>query len=147
MTAQNIHLNKIKEHMQALKESIVAGIENRPASIGFHTSACAIDILELYLHKIGKIQIGAQIKHEWFKRPKAGQKVMPLAERKLRVDFQNKKEILEFMYTFEENRNKLIYGNSTKSEIKLMIDTFDKYKQLMAEMLSKQGVEIESSDN
>ncbi|MDP3764960.1 MAG: hypothetical protein Q8R04_00455 [Nanoarchaeota archaeon] len=72
---------------------------------------------------------------------------MPLAERKLKVDFQNKKEILEFMYTFEENRNKLIYGNSTKSEIKLMIDTFDRYKQMLKDMLAKQGVEIENADN
>ncbi|MEK6921996.1 MAG: hypothetical protein AABX82_08955, partial [Nanoarchaeota archaeon] len=27
------------------------GIEKRPATIGFHTSACATELLELYLHK------------------------------------------------------------------------------------------------
>ena len=83
MTAQRIHLAKIKEHLQELKDAIAQGIENRPATIGFHTSACAIDLLELYLHHTGKIPIGLQIKHEWFKRPFSEQSMSFLAERNL----------------------------------------------------------------
>lgn len=143
MTAQNIHLAKIKEHLQVLKDAVAVGIENRSATIGFHTSACAIDILETYLHKTGKIPIGMQIKHEWFKRPKKGQKIMPIAERKLNVNFLNKNEILELMYSLEENRNSLIYGNSTKGQIRYMMETFERYKQLLKEMLENEGVEIE----
>lgn len=146
MTAQNIHLVRIKEHSQVIRDAKAVGIEFRPATIGFHTSACAIDLLELYLHKAGKIPIGAIIKHEWFKRPKQGQKIMPLAERNLKADFPNKAEIFELIYTLEEKRNKLVYGHSIKPDIKQASDTFDKYRQLLKEMLLKEGIEIEEPD-
>lgn len=143
MTAKTIHLAKIKEHLQELKDAVAIGIEIRPSTIGFHTSACSIDLLEVYLHKTGKIPIGAQIKHDWFQRPKDGQKIMPLAERKIKTDFANKKEIFDFLYSIEESRNKLIYGNATHGEIKQIINIFYKYKQLLKEMLEKEGEEIE----
>ena len=44
MTSQNVHLAKIKEHLQVLKDAIVIGIEHRSTTIGFHTSACAMDL-------------------------------------------------------------------------------------------------------
>lgn len=144
MTAQNIHLAKIKEHLQELKDAVALGIENRPATIGFHTSACAIDFLESYLHKTGKIPIGMQVKHEWFKRPKSGQKIMPLAERNVKADFQYKTQILDLLYTIEENRNKLIYGHATISEIKHTLETFKNLKKIFIELL---GNDIENSDN
>ncbi|MBI4919223.1 hypothetical protein HY837_04785 [archaeon] len=143
MASRNVHLNKIREHLQELKDAKAIGIERRPATIGFHTSACAIDFLELYLHKKGKLELGGQIKHDWFKRPKIGQKIIPLAERKLKIEFQNKKEIFEFLYSLEEKRNKLIYGSSAKSDIEQTLNTFEKYKQLLKEMLNEEGEEIE----
>lgn len=135
MTAQSIHLAKINEHLQELKDAIAQGIEIRPATIGFHTSACAIDLLELYLHHAGKIPIGLQVKHEWFKRPKPGQKILPLAERNLKGEFPYKHEIIALFYNIEENRNKLIYGHATISDIKQTIESFDKLKKIMKELL------------
>ena len=143
VASQKIHLSKIREHLQELNDAKTIGIENRPATVGFHTSACAIDLLELYLHKKGKLELGGQIKHEWFKRPRPDQKILPLAERKLSIEFKNKKEILELLYALEERRNKLIYGNSAKPEIGLMLSMFDEYKHLHKEMLREEGEEIE----
>ncbi len=144
MTAQKIHLAKIKEHLQELKDAIAIGIENRPATIGFHTSACAIDLLELYLHKKDMIPIGTQIKHEWFKRPKIGQKIIPLAERHIAFDFEYKKEIIELMYTIEEKRNSLIYGNVTIGDIRQTYAAFEKLYQILRERL---GEELEDANN
>ena len=79
MASQKIHQERIKEHFQVLREATAIGIEQRVATIGLHTSACAIDLLEMYLHKAGKIPIGMQVKHDWFKRPHPGQKILPLA--------------------------------------------------------------------
>ncbi|MBI5066515.1 hypothetical protein HZA97_09885 [Candidatus Woesearchaeota archaeon] len=143
MAGQKVHFNKIKEHLQELKDAKTLGIENRPATIGFHTSACSIDLLELYLHKVNLLEIGAQIKHDWFKRPKPGQKIIPLVERKLKINFLNKEKILEFLYYLEEKRNKLIYGSSTKIEIEQTINIFEEYKKLLKEMLKEAGEEIE----
>jgi hypothetical protein len=146
MTAQNVHLAKIKEHLQVLRDAIAIGIENRPATIGLHCSACAIDLLELYLHKTGKIPIGMQVKHEWFKRPKPGQKILALAERNLLIDFTSKKEIIELMYQIEERRNRLIYGHSTFSEIKQTIETFQKLKKVLFDLLQEIGEKLEDTN-
>ncbi|MBI2145847.1 hypothetical protein HYU22_00730 [Candidatus Woesearchaeota archaeon] len=146
MTAQHIHKARIREHLQIIKDAIAVGIDSRPATIGFHTSACAIDLVELYLHKTGKIPIGLQVKHDWFKRPTPGQKIMPLAERHLQADFPHKKEIIDLLYTLEEKRNKLIYGHSTPAEIQQAQQAFEKLKQIMQSLLRETGEEIESSD-
>ena len=147
MTASRIHKAKIREHLQELKDAIAIGIESRPATIGFHACACAIDLLELYLHKSGKIAIGMQIKHDWFKRPKPEQKILPLAERHLQGDFPSKPEILDLFYTLEENRNKLIYGHATLSEIKLTLEAFEKTKKILLPLLQEDGEEIEIADS
>lgn len=147
MTAQQIHKARIQEHLQVIKDAIAVGLELRPATIGFHTSACAIDIVELYLHKTGKIPIGMQVKHDWFKRPTLGQKIMPLAERHLKADFPSKKDIIELLYTLEEKRNKLIYGHSTISEIQQAQQAFEKLKQILAPLLRETGEDLESSDS
>lgn len=143
MAGINVHLRKIHEHLEELKDAIAIGIEKRPATIGMHVSACSIELLELYLHKKGKIPLGKIIKHEWFKRPKPNQKVKPLAERKLPFNFPKKKEIFELLYDIEEIRNKLIYGNPTRTEIKAMLNAFNRLKEILTELLENEGVEIE----
>lgn len=147
MAAINVHLSKIKEHLQEIKDAVAIGIEFRPATIGFHTIACAIDLFELYLHKTGKIQMGAQIKHEWFKRPKQEQKIMPIAERHLPILFENKNEIFDLLYSLEENRNTLIYGKSTKNIILQTYTLFERYKKLLIQMLAKEGEKIEDTNS
>ena len=142
MPAISVHLPRIKEHFEVIEESIKLGIEKRPATLAFNASACSIDLLETYLHKLGKISIGAQIKHEWFKRPKPGQKILPLAERKLAIDFPAKKESFELLYEIEERRNKLIYGKPTKADTEILLTAFDKLKIRLLGLLAKEGVEL-----
>lgn len=143
MTSIKLHLLHIKEHLEELRDAIDYGITKRPATIGFHTSACAIEMLELYLHKLGLIPIGKVIKHDWFKRPLPGQKVKPLIDRKLPVDFPDKEKIYELIYTIEEGRNKLIYGNATKDTIEMVLKAFNQLKEILSEKLREVGVEIE----
>ena len=147
MTAQSIHTEKIKEHLQELKDALAIGIEQRPATIGFHTSACAVDLLELFLHKTGKIPLGKQIKHEWFKRPKPGQKIKPLAERQLPLNFPLKDEVFELFYTLEEKRNTLIYGHASLSEIKQAYETFVKIKKILIGQLGELGEHFEDPNH
>ncbi|MEK6845845.1 MAG: hypothetical protein AABY26_03745 [Nanoarchaeota archaeon] len=142
MTAQKIHQARIQEHLQVLKDAVAIGIESRPATIGFHTSACAIDLLETYLHKIDKIPIGKQIKHDWFKRPTPEQKIKPLVERQLNINFPQKQDIFELFYVLEEKRNKLIYGHATISDIKVAWETFNKAKEILLKLLQEKGEEI-----
>lgn len=131
MSAIRDHRKRISEHLEEIEGAILTGIERRPATIGLHVSACSMEIFELFLHKEGKIPIGKVIKHDWFKRPFAGQKIEPLAERKLKVDFEGKEQIFELLYTIEENRTSLVYGRATKTQIEAVLTAFDKLKELL----------------
>jgi len=143
MTSIIIHKERIKEHMQELEGAIAIGLEKRPSTIGLHTSACAISLLELYLHVLGKITPGTTIKHDWFKRPLLNQKISPLAERKLSIDFPDKEKILNLMYVLEEERNTLIYGKSNLSSTTQVLNAFLSLYELIKQKLKQLGEEIE----
>lgn len=142
MPAKSIHKAHIEEHIQGIENAIVIGIEKRPATMGLHISACSIDLVELYLHVLGKISVGMLIKHEWFKRPKEGQKIAPLAERKLGVVFPHKEKIIGLLYTIEEHRNSLIYGKPKKAALDAVLSSFQELYQIIKEELTLRGEEI-----
>lgn len=139
------HLKRIWEHLDELKDAIDAGIENKPVTVGLHCSACAIELLELYLHSIHKIPIGKVIKHNWFKKPQPGQKVEPLAERKVDAEFPDKDLVYDLIYTIEELRENLVYGNPTPLQIQQVYEAFLQLKLSLAFKLKQEGIEIEKS--
>ena len=143
MSSIEEHKRKIKEHLEEIEDAIEEGIEKRPITIGFHCSACVIELLELYIHSLNKIPMGKILKHDWFKKPKEGQKKEPLIERKLKVEFENKEELYDLIYEIEENRNSLVYGRVGKEQVKKVLDSFLKYKSKIIELIKKEGVEIE----
>lgn len=143
MASIALHKKHIQEHIEEIEEAIDKGIEKRPATIGFHTSACSAELLELYLHKKNLISTGKTIKHNWFERPKTGQKIKPLIERKLAVNFPFKEDIYDLMYRIEENRDNLIYGNSKTEQIEGILKTFLQLKERMIEELKNVGETLE----
>ncbi len=143
MTSLEEHKRKIDEHLEELGEAIDAGIEKRPIAVGFHCSACSIEMLEVYLHKLNKISIGKVIKHDWFKPIQEGQKVEPLAERMIGAEFSRKTEIFSLIHKIEAKRDKLIYGKPSESEIRQTLENFNKLKKIFLEELKKFGVELE----
>jgi|SRR3989338_8512411 len=143
MGAINEHKRRIKEHLDEINDAIDFGMEKKPVTIGFHTSACASEILELYLHKMNLISVGKMIKHNWFERPQYGQKIAPLIDRKLPVVFPDKEKIYDLIHSIEENRDVLIYGKATKSNVEVVIKKFSELKNILKEKLSDLGEEIE----
>ncbi len=133
---------KIGEHLKEINESIDEGIENKPVSIGFHCSACALQFLEVYLHITNKIPIGKVIKHDWFKKPQEKQKKEALIERKLAVIFPRKEEIYSLIYELEEERNTLVYGKPTDIQIKKVIEVFLKLKEIFEELFKNEKFEL-----
>lgn len=137
------HRRRIKEHLEEIEDAIDIGIEKRPATIGFHVVACIMDMLELYLHKAGLISTGKTVKHTWFKRPRPGQKILPLIDRKLPVHFPGKDRIFNLIYSLEERRDSLIYGKSTREDVERVLKIFLKVKRALVEKLKEVGEEIE----
>ena len=139
------HIERIREHLDEIRDAIDEGIGKKPITIGFHSSACAAELLELYLHQINKIPIGKVIKHSWFKRPTQNQKIEALADRKIGAVFPDKEKIYGLFYTIEENRDNLIYGKPTDKQIDEVLDSFEKLKQTLTEEIAKGGVKIEEN--
>lgn len=142
MTSIEEHKRKIQEHLDEIADAIEEGIEKKPVTIGFHCSACSIQFLELYLHASGRISIGKVVKHDWFKRPKEGQKIEPLIERKLQIDFPKKKEIYGLIYKLEEERNILMYGKPVGEQVKKVLNVFMMLKGIFQELLKNERIEI-----
>lgn len=143
MTSLEEHKRKIREHLKELQDAIDEGIENKPITIGIHTSLCAVELLELFLHKKKLISTGKQVKHNWFERPKLGQKIIPLIERNLPVNFEDKEKIYALIYNIEEVRDALIYGKSSPFQTKQALESFLQLKELLKEKLKEEGEEIE----
>lgn len=139
MTSTDEHIKKIKEHLRVIDDAINNGAENNPVTIGFHCSACVLQFLEFYLHLTNKIQIGKVIKHDWFKKPQQGQKIGPLIERKLPIDFPQKQEIYNLIYLLEESRTALVYGSPILEQITNTLIAFNKIKEIFQELFNDEG--------
>lgn len=142
MTSIEEHRRKIKEILDGIDMAIDQGVEKWPTLIGFNTSLGATQLLELYLHRINKIDVGKTIKHNWFKRPTKDQKQEPLIERKLGVDFPDKKEIFKLIYDIEKSRDKLVYGKSDRKLIMEVLKNFEKLKEHLLRKLKEERIEI-----
>ena len=142
MTSIEEHRKKIKEHLEEIEDAIEEGIEKKPITIGFHSSACALQLLEAYLHVLNKIPIGKVIKHDWFKKPQENQKIEPLIERKLGIDFPKKQEICNLIYDLEEERNILVYGKPVEEQIKKVLDNFNKLKAVFITLFENEKFEV-----
>lgn len=136
------HKKRINEHLEEINDAIDYGLEKRPITIGFHSSACAIEFLEWYLHKKNLISSGKTLKHNWFERPKPEQKILPLIERKLPVHFPKKEEVYDLMYNIESLRDNLIYGKSTKEQVGFILTNFQKLKEIMLKELKELGDDL-----
>ena len=143
MTTIADHKRKIREHLEEINDAIDYGIEKRPITLGFHASACGVELLELFLHKSDLISTGKVIKHSWFKRPRQDQKIDPLIERKLQVHFAGKDDVYNFLYSIEENRDALVYGKCTKSQIESVITAFFSLKKEIEKKLHELGESLD----
>lgn len=143
MSSSVDHKRHIREHLEEMQEAVNIGIESRPATIGFHTSACAMEMLEMYLHLVNVISTGKTVNHAWFKRPKEGQKIEPLIDRKLPVSFLDKEKIYALIYSIEDCRDNLIYGKPRKGEAETVLLAFQNLKEIMKKKLAERGEVIE----
>ncbi len=142
MSSIEDHKRKIREHLKELHDAIDEGIEDKPITIGIHTGLCAVQFLELYLHRKKLISSGKMIKHNWFERPKPGQKIPPLIERKLPVHFEDKDKIYNLIYQVEEVHDSLLYGRGTLPQIKQALENFLQLKEIMVRKLKEEGEEL-----
>ncbi|MBL7160159.1 MAG: hypothetical protein ISS95_01205 [Candidatus Aenigmarchaeota archaeon] len=118
------HIKKLKEHLDGLEWGIR---EDNHSSVGFHASQGAVELLSILLHKLNLIQMGMQLKHNWFKSER-------ITQEKLDFVFPEKNKILFLMKEIEEYREPLCYGSPKSEEIiQIISDKFEHLKRLIEE--------------
>ncbi len=121
------HRRAIKESLEIIAESVRKGLEKRQRTIGFHCSAAAVDMLELWLHDNEFISTGMIIKHDWFSS-------LQNARRRIATDFRNKDRILRLLVDLESKRNVLCYGKSqTRGMIEDYLERFNQIKEILVD--------------
>ena len=134
MTGMNIetHRRALKESLDEIKDAVQTGLERKQRTIGFHCSAAAVDMLELWLHQEGFIDPGTTIKHDVFTSFRKAEEKLPA--------FDKKNEILKLMVGLEGKRNALVYGKAQpRRAIEDYLEAFNRLKEMMFDM----GVEYE----
>lgn len=118
------HLRNIKESLEVIEESIQKGVQERQRNIGFNTSVAAVEMLEVFLHKINLINPGTVLKHDLFNSIKK-------AKEKLNFNFPEKEKIINLISDIETKRNLLCYGKPQPlSAVESVLESFNKLKTL-----------------
>ncbi len=121
------HLRQLKESIQEIERAIIEGISEKQRTIGFNTSAGAIDMLEIILHKNKILDTSVVMKHEWFNSERK------IAE-KLSMEFPRKSEIIPIIKKIQSVRNIFCYGKKQpESSIRETIDAFNTLKTIFVE--------------
>lgn len=127
------HIDRLKESIEVIDESITKDVVKRQRTIGFSISAASADMFEIFLHKSKLVDPGFIVKHEWFKSKNK-------TKEKFSFDFKDKERILELMNSIEARRDPLCYGTpKAEAFIKDTINTFNELKRIFED----KGVKIE----
>ena len=122
------HLESLKESIREIEEAVTKGLTEKQRTLGFHTSAGAIDMLEIILHKNNLINPGFMIKHELFTSERKMKERLPF-------EFPRKKEIISLITNIEGVRNKLCYVKRQEDEVlNKLVKDFNKLKEFFKEV-------------
>ena len=118
---------KEESHQQVLKEVLdeigaalkdEKGLQAHQRRLAFSLSLGAVNLLELYFHKLNIIKGGTQINHIWFNRKK--ETILDYLQNQLTSpikEIENIDKILDLLIKLEEKRDDLAYGSPVKNEI------------------------------
>lgn len=130
---EEAHLQRLKESLEVLQDSVKRGLLERQRTVGFHASAAAIDYLEILLHRKRLIDPGVVLQHDQF-----GSREQ--AERRVPESLPNRKKILNLIVGIEEKRNLLCYGTPRpREEVRAIYEKFLELKEIFSSL----GVEVE----
>ncbi|MFH1711585.1 MAG: hypothetical protein ABH840_04700 [Nanoarchaeota archaeon] len=126
------HVKAYEEHVRNIKRLIDEGLEENQRNVGYNVSQGSIELFAILLHRKNLIQgSGEQFDHRIFKSKS-------LIEKKIPIEFPERKKILELMNTIELERNSVCYGKrKRREEIEGMIKRFNQLREVINNLLRK----------
>lgn len=122
------HLQRIKESLTKIEESVQGDLTLSQMTIGFHTSAAAANLLELYLHTQNFVDNTFRFQHNWMKSKN-------IMKEKLPFQFPHKDDVVSLICIIEKNRDKLCYGTvQPEEQVIAQIEAFNQLKKIFKEL-------------
>ncbi len=130
------HVESINEVLDEIESALKdpRGLSIHQRRIAVMTSIGVADLIELYLHKLDVIKVGAKIQHQWFQRtPNA---IKEIISKQIVSPIENIEDINLLIHEankLEKNRNDLAYGSPIGDEKILLnqINEFLKFKKII----------------
>ena len=140
-------INKLEQLAQAALSSGVAKLSDIAKMFKSKSISNIVKELEIGENRQQQ-EVQSQREHEQKMQEQAlkaqeQQKKEPLIDRKLNIEFDNKKILYQLIYEIEENRNTLVYGNSGKEQVNKVLQSFIKFKEIILDLINKGGIKIE----
>lgn len=97
------HKVRLRESLRHIASAIADGPAENQRTIGFHASAAAVDLLNIYLHQTGRLDLSADISHRKLRSKRLLEEAMP-------YDFPDKETLCDLLIRIETARDGLCYG-------------------------------------
>lgn len=97
------HKIRLRESLGQIAHAVAIGAADNQRSIGFHTSAGSVDLLNIYLHQAGHVDVSADIAHRKLLSRRLLDEAVPYV-------FPNKDRIFDLLIQIENTRSPLCYG-------------------------------------
>ena len=97
------HRIRLRESLRHIAAAIADGPADNQRTIGFHTSAASVDLLNIYLHQTGQLDVSADISHRKLRSQRLLDEAMP-------YDFPDKALFSTLLIQIENARDGLCYG-------------------------------------
>ena len=97
------HKIRLRESLELITWSVGRGVETYQRTIGFHSSAASVDLLNIYLHQATLLDTSSDITHRRMGSERMLREALPF-------DFPQKAPLIQFLCAVEAARSRLCYG-------------------------------------
>lgn len=122
------HKIRLRESLELITWTITNGAVEHQRTIGFHASAAAVDLLNIYLHQENLVDASSDINHRRLRSERMLKETLPF-------DFPNKARTIELLCAVEGTRDNLCYGRpQPESQVEATLAAFAELRKLFRQM-------------
>lgn len=127
------HKIRLRESLELITWAITHGAVHYQRTIGFHSSAAAVDLLNIYLHQENLLDTSSDINHRRLRSQRMLKEALPF-------DFPNKTRTIEILCAIEAARDNLCYGRpQPEPQVEATLAAFAQLRALFGRMGAHEG--------
>lgn len=104
------HKIRLRESLEVITWSVGRDVVAYQRTIGFHTSAASVDLLNVYLHQAALLDPSSDINHRRMGSERMLREALPF-------DFPQKDPLIRLLCAVEDARSRLCYGRPQTTDV------------------------------